>query len=417
MASLIGLYGGMANNMYVLAKGLAAEGVPVRFIRDRTDNFAFSQPSWEDCWAVMDYETVPTTASWTADHWNEWEAAAGWQRPDWLVEAADYASMVGGRHPNPKWAAILAAMSECDALIVCGVEGASLAALSGKPFVIIPHGGDIRIAARLARFGSGIRPWNAITGTPEERLLRAAYRRAVAVCTHGPLRLSGPLGRMGFTFKLRMPLTRFARLALPAFSHPRRDRVTRRRDLADLMERLNLPVPEADVVAFVPSRVDYYWKGQDRLLPALTDAAAARRLHLIFTGWGRDFDDLRRRVPAGSATFLPFALSKPALSEFYQAADLVIDQFVLGHYGTATQEAMACGAPVMLNCDFDEYERNGWMPPPAINASSAEEIADAFNRIAANAIDLEKTGADGHKWIMALHGTPKVANTVQSLLA
>ena len=44
----IGLYGGMANNMYALAKGMAAEGADVCFIRDRSDRYPFSQPLWDD---------------------------------------------------------------------------------------------------------------------------------------------------------------------------------------------------------------------------------------------------------------------------------------------------------------------------------------------------------------------------------
>ena len=54
----IGLYGGVANNMYVFAKALARRGADVLFIRDRADRYPFSQPCWEDAAWTLGYDEV-----------------------------------------------------------------------------------------------------------------------------------------------------------------------------------------------------------------------------------------------------------------------------------------------------------------------------------------------------------------------
>ena len=37
-------------------------------------------------------------------------------------------------------------MNSCDLIFVCGIEGAQMAYLSKKPYIIFPHGGDFRLA-------------------------------------------------------------------------------------------------------------------------------------------------------------------------------------------------------------------------------------------------------------------------------
>jgi glycosyltransferase involved in cell wall biosynthesis len=421
----IGLYGGMANNMFVVAKALDAEGFDVCFIRDRTDHFAFSQPVWEESYATLAYDKVLESSSWSWDCWSSWERDIGWQPPHWLFDPLTVSGGRGALVPErwqllalPTWPAIVESMQGCGALLVCGVEGTFLADMSGRPFIIMPHGGDVRIAARLAHFGERKTWIDRWFGSPQERLLRRAYRRTKAVVTHGPLRLGGPLDGSNRSFKWRLPLTQFAQLSIPVFPRPRLPKSERRRLLNDLLRRLGQASIEAECIAIVPSRVDYYWKGQDRLLPALDahGARGRRGLHVIFSGWGIDFDKLRQATQGRNATFLPFAMSKQVLYELFQAADFVIDQFVLGHYGTSAQEAMACGAPVMMWCDPSEYEECGWTPPPVINVRSPQEIAYAVGRIVDGHLDLERLSAEAQRWIIDRHGAGAVGRTLSCLL-
>lgn len=423
----LGLYGGMANNMYLLAKAMASEGIDVCFIRDRTDRYAISQPPWEDVRSTLPYTELPRTAGWTWEQWDGWELANGWTRPDWVVDPLVGGSGAGQpdlprwarnryqRVAGPLWPVILELMESCDGIVVCGVEGTALAALSGRPFLIMPHGGDIRIAARLARFGSSQSRWQRMFGNNYEQLIYSAYRRARSVVTHGVLRLGGPLDRQGRTFKSRMPLSRFERMGVPVFVRPRLGKIDRRRLLAELLSRADLPSIDADVVAFCPSRVDYYWKGQDRLIDGIKSLGG--RVHLIVSGWGKDLDRFRLDCKGLCVDFLPFALSKQLLCDWYQAADLVVDQFVLGHYGTAAQEAMACGAPVMLWCDESDYLDQGWAPPPVFNVRTPEEITSALVRAVDDPAYVEQVGADGKDWILSQHGPAVIAGRLRSLFA
>jgi len=77
----IGLYGGMANNMYVLSHALNHAGYPVCFIRDRNDKFAFSQPVWEDCSFTLPYQTVIESSSWPWEEWDSLERMNEWHAP------------------------------------------------------------------------------------------------------------------------------------------------------------------------------------------------------------------------------------------------------------------------------------------------------------------------------------------------
>lgn len=405
----------MANNMYVFAKALSKIDEKVGFIRDRADRFAFSQPLWEDITATLTYGEVPESSQWTVADWSKFERERDWQRPSWLYDPSEaphslfhlprsgwrsrFKSFIGSEYAGR----VLDAMADCQRLVVCGIEGEILANASGRDFVIVPHGGDIRIAAGLAKYGRDGGWIDALFGSTAEALLRESYRQAKAVVTHGPLRIGGPLDADQRSFADIMPKTKFRRLGLPVFARPRKSKSERRALFAEIALQLGLEIPETECLIFVPSRVDYFWKGQDRLIPALLRLASSTDVHVIFSGWGKDFADLRQRADKLSTTFLPFALSKQWLYKFFEAADLVIDQFVLGHYGTAAQEAMACGAPVMMWIDEFEYRQTGHAPPPVINARSSEDIERAFAGIVAGSTDIEAIGRAGQDWILRQH--------------
>ena len=427
MLGRIGFYGGMANNMYVFAKSLVKIGSDVIFIRDRSDRFAFSQPVWEDVEAFLSYADVRASSGWDWALWSQFEERHGWHRPGWLLDPHeqeaedDFALPLRGwrHHVRPMQAApsakaVLDAMQTCDSLVVCGVEATTLAGLSGKKFIILPHGGDIRIAAGLANLGQDGSWIDRKLGSTPEVLLKQAYAKAHAVVTHGPLRIGGPLDTRKQSFSELMPTVRFDQLPLPVIQRSRPMRIERRKRLAVLCERLGISTPTAELIAFVPSRVDYFWKGQDRLVSALEGYADANRLHLIFSGWGKDYDNLRQRLSTEQATFLPCAMSKQLVYSFFQASDLVIDQFILGHYGTAAQEAMACGAPVMIWIDAADYVDKE--PPPVLNVRSPQDIVRLLTDVLVGRIDLEVIGEAGRDWILRHHGPEKVCERLEYLL-
>lgn len=414
----IGLYGGIANNIYVFAKALAATGADVCFIRDRSDHYPFSQPAWEDMELRLPYADVPQATNWPWERWDALERRLGWTAPAWLYDPlgapADRALPPGPRNPldaywlrrylaAPHRSATLRKMRECDALLVCGTEGSILANLSGKPYVIWPHGGDMMIAAGLLQPG-----WRQIrqriAHSVVHRLLVSAFTKAICIGNHEPTGISTDY--YGAEHYIRRQKIAFMPIPIPVRS--RLPTPERRRAMTALLQEMGLEAPTDVVIGFVPSRLDYEWKGQDRLLQALLQlqrGKQANNLYLIFSGWGVDFHNAqafaKEQGIADRILFLDSALSKPLLFRFYLAADFVVDQFKVGMYGTSALEAMACGAPLMIWLN-ETYERP-WGVPPVIQVQTAADIAVALEKILDGRIDLEQCGRALQAWLGRVH--------------
>jgi glycosyltransferase involved in cell wall biosynthesis len=211
-------------------------------------------------------------------------------------------------------------------------------------------------------------------------------------------------------------------LAIPMRRKERLGQEARRLRLGKLLRGLHIEPPSTSYVGFVPSRVDFQWKGQDRLLEglrALRASGKAKNIHFIFAGWGSDFERARQRVLewgiSHQVTFLPCALSKPLLFDFASSADFVVDQFVVGMTGTSALEAMACASPVMMWVN-DTVERP-WGQPPVIQARTARDIERKLDDISAGRLDLERIGREQQEWVCRLHDPAKVTRGLQDRFA
>lgn len=419
----IGLYGGIANNMYVMARGLERQGIEVCFIRDRQDCFAFSQPVWEDIPFTLTYDDLPKTVKWSWAEWAKREEFLGWCSPDWLFDPLNRTSSKTVKaslglldrmlfhissEVKTSWRATLELMKLCDILIVCGIDGTILAWASGKPFVLWPHGGDARTALGLQVMNSrNPRAWMAYYLT--RRFLRSAYERALCVGTHCPSGLDWDLSDPTLKFTIEL-------LPIPVRVRDRLERSERRALIFQLMERLGQPMPEAEWILFVPSRIDFFWKKTDLLLKALAHFPRKSDLHLIFSGWGTDYEKAREMILPHHATFLPCAVSKPILYDFFRAADVVVDQFRMGIYGTSAVEAMSCSAPVMMWIDKERFQSHGWDPPPVLNGKNEEEIVGILGGILSGRIDLEKHARAALDWVIRTHGEEVMLFSLKRIL-
>lgn len=427
----IGFYGGMANNMYVFARAMADEGLDVCFIRDRGDRYPMSQPVWEDVPFTLPYDEMPRASYW---HWSKWtqiENELNWEAPKWLCDPmseperdVDLARasctrfidwLFLRRYAGSSYrASVVRKMQSCDALVVCGIEGSVLANASGTPFVIVPHGGDLMVAAGLLE-PKAYHVRSKIIHTFLRRQLVKAYSNAIQIGAHEPTGFSTDF--FGAEEFFRKQKSCF--LALP-FSIRKREPPTERRQLLEsVLSRLSLTVPESEFVGFVPSRVDFQWKGQDRLLWAMEKLSGephASRVHLIFSGWGANLEQARQFVAeqnlGARITFLNCALSKPFLYQFYKSADFVVDQFIIGTAGTSALEAMACGAPLVTWIN-DAIERP-WGAPPVLQARTAEEILAVLQKIVSGGIDLEERGRSLQEWLDRIHNP---ATTMRDLIS
>ncbi len=416
----IGLYGGVANNLYVLSKAFAKQGLDVCFIRDRGDHYPFSQPVWEDVPCTLDYDQLDSMTNWSWSQWEEWETRLGWQAPAWLIDPL----LISNSHEfsihgslgavekmilhfmakkRTHWPAVLHCMRMCDVLLVCGIDGSLLALMSGCPFVILPHGNDIRTVAGLQRPSSyplhtRLSYWGLL------RLLQKAYQKAMWIGSHDPTFLGGDVGNG--SPKLRN--FKFKPFHIPLAIRDRLPKEKRLDAFKKLIGYLGLKIPEVDYIGFIPSRVDFFWKGHDRIFRALSNVWNKEKIHLIVSGWGQNYREAKEIIQqmglANQVTFLPFALSKPVLYKIFEFVDFVLDQFVLGMHGTSALEAMSCGTPVLIYLDEKFFSRKEWEIPPILNAKKEEEIAGILNSIVSGTIDLDEFGHAAQEWVKRVHG-------------
>jgi glycosyltransferase involved in cell wall biosynthesis len=413
----IGLYGGLANNLYIIARALAKHEMDICFIRDRGDHYPFSQPVWQDVPCALDYDNLNEATTWTWERWKMWELQLGWKAPNWLVDPLNEAgdlkislkSVTGIVEKAlcqlllkrlPYWSGILRLMAECDILLVNGIEGPILALMSGKPFMICPYGGDIRTAAGFHAPRS-YNPFTWLKYWIRLRLLRSAYKKSLWIMAGSPTFgsnhfIGDPLSRLKLSSKVRD-------IFMPCLSKPRLSKKERINLLTETVARLGIPMPRTEWIGFVPSRVDFFWKGQDRLLRAFSQILAKEKIHVIVSGWGQDYHRAKTMVSPQNVTFLPYAVSKPILYDFYQGVDFVVDQFCLGYHGTSTLEAMSCGTPVLMWINEGLYRKRELPPPPVLNAKNEEDILGILTGIISGEIDLEEHGCTAQNWVQRVH--------------
>lgn len=416
--------------MYVFAKAMADQGLNVCFIRDRSDRYPMSQPIWEDIRFSLPHEEMLRASFWPWSRWGELEKDLRWEVPSWLYdplsEPGGDATVTSSNRQGlidsvflhryvraPYRAPVLRKMKTCDALVVCGVEGSILASASGRPYVLYPHGGDLLIAAGLLQ-PELHRVRSRIRHAMLRRQLVIAYSNVICIGAHEPTAFSADYyGAEPFFRKHKNCF-----LPMPIPVRKRASRSERRRALHQLLAELRLEMPSNEYIGFVPSRVDFEWKGQDRLLHAIGHLGRAGKLpdiHLIFSGWGNDLGTAQQLVQSEGLqkriTFLECALSKPLLYEFYLAADFVVDQFIVGMCGTSAVEAMACGAPLVTWINKD-VERP-WGAPPVLQARFEDDIVTLLSDF--DRLDFEQIGALLQEWMERVYNPSVVARKLTDI--
>jgi glycosyltransferase involved in cell wall biosynthesis len=406
----IGVYGALANNMYNLAKLLRRTGYDVTYVRE-PDTYPMSQPMWEDVELTFDPQRLPHDQP-SLGEWRDLETQLGWQRPSWVVDAegvhvarrkkfARAARLAPHLDPrlysqlrwyNALYAGAIEHLRSCDWVVACG-PGVIAAYLSGTPYLYWPFGGDVMIMPQR-------------TGTPVDRFIargiRTAVRHATAAGSHDPA-INETLRELGYRrepgwYQFVVDTDRY-----------------RPRDETDVLGPLAEEVRErADgrLVLLMCSRQDFEWKGSDRFLAAFVRAVRkGAPLFLVVTPWGNDLEQAKRLLlDSGlddSFHVLPGLPSKPLLRQLLWAADVAVDQFALGSFGTAALEAMACGRPVLMHIDdavFAQRAPAGYPPPPVLQAASEDEIATVLLAIGSGGIDPREAGRVAREWIVEHHG-------------
>jgi glycosyltransferase involved in cell wall biosynthesis len=152
-----------------------------------------------------------------------------------------------------------------------------------------------------------------------------------------------------------------------------------------------------------------------RALGRLFRAQPALRVLVVFFEWGQEVDLSKALVAecgfADRTRWEPIA-SKPVMRDYYNAADIVFDQFNdgIGTFGTVVPEALASGKPVLLNY---KKELHHWcFPelPPALHAADEEAIEAHIVRLLADGHYRQTLGHLGREWFVRYHSSNVVAD-------
>ena len=154
-----------------------------------------------------------------------------------------------------------------------------------------------------------------------------------------------------------------------------------RRDLGEPASALKRRL-QADVLLFCPLRHDWEVKGTDihlRALP-LIRASVSGRVVLALIRWGQELDKSSALIVQNgcrdTVVWLP-PLSRISMVRLMRAADVVLDQMALPHFGATAPQALAAGTPVISSY---KPESTMWIvaePAPILPAFSPPDVRDA----------------------------------------
>jgi len=125
---------------------------------------------------------------------------------------------------------------------------------------------------------------------------------------------------------------------------------------------------------------------------------------LILINKGRDVAESKRLIDSlGVSEDVVWleAMPKPQLIDYYNAADIVLDQFNLGGFGQVFLESMACGRPTFIY--VNGYEAIYPEQPPAINVFTKDDIVNNLIDLSGDRAKREEIGYKSRLWIQKYH--------------
>ncbi len=184
----------------------------------------------------------------------------------------------------------------------------------------------------------------------------------------------------------------------------------------------SLGIPAGPLV-FAPARHDWGVKGNQEALagfarswPPLAAATCACSSWNGGRRWSGPGRLVRQLGIEGSVVWRP-VLSGKAFRDVLAAADVVLDQFVLGVFGSTVPQALAAGKPVVAA--YDEA-KNSWafpLAPPLCRARDAVEIAAQLRRLFDDPGQFRRFAAESRAWFHRYHSPDRVVEILKEMIA
>lgn len=166
-----------------------------------------------------------------------------------------------------------------------------------------------------------------------------------------------------------------------------------------------------------PGLENSWFKRNDILIRALGQyfrAYPQLKVVVVFFEWGQEVELSKQLIEecgfADRVRWEPIR-SKPYMKDYYNAADVVFDQFNggIGTFGTVVPEALACAKPVIIN--YKEELHHWCFPdlPPLLHAACEEEIVAWLEKLIGNPEWRAEQGKRGRTWFEQNHSSQVVA--------
>lgn len=171
-----------------------------------------------------------------------------------------------------------------------------------------------------------------------------------------------------------------------------------------------------ETLLFHPSGLNWSLKGSDLFLKAYVRLIKeVKDVFLLLIDWGIDKERTKRFLKeAGAAKhvkFLPL-LDHEKLIKHYNAADIIISQFVVGSIGLITLEAMSCGKPVMVHVSEEYYKLCYPELPPVVNAQTEDQIFEKLYDLVTDESKRRQIGKKSQEWVSNYHHWKKVSKNL-----
>lgn len=172
------------------------------------------------------------------------------------------------------------------------------------------------------------------------------------------------------------------------------------------------------VTFFSPSR--HHWKtgeaswrkGNDVIIRAASLLAQrGLSMRVVFVEWGKEVDlsrELARDLGVEHMVEWVPPMPKRDLWKWYCASNAVVDQFVMPALGGVGFEAMALGRVLITRFGKAELRHFFGAAPPALNATTAEEVASAMQSVIDDPTDMRGIGRDSIHWISNFHSARRI---------